>query len=361
MLLALQKRDSSPGHPWVTLGKTKGHIIDDHSEMLISTTLDLIDVWVSGNEPPDDPMALVRLGWNAPIRVFVKNEPHSLAKLESGRVRIIASVPFHVVLAEQLLFFDQNECEISQWLSCPSKPGISLSSGESVRKFYDNHQDQLKKGTLGSNDMSGYDWSLSEAFFQAEAQMRIDLAGGQGTTFERAVRNCFFVMARCVIALSDGRMFAQVRPGIMWSGRYVTSSSDSRIRVLVSSLTGASWCESMGDDAIEEYRSNAVDLYARLGLRCTDNRQCDEDSGFEFCSHLFKEGKAWTVNPGKILVNLLSQPKPTSDLWAQFLLETRTYPLQSELVDIVERSGWGAQINTNNDGKEIRSETPSRA
>ena len=99
----------------------------------------------------------------------------------------------------------------------------------------------------------------------------------------------------------------------------------------------------MGDDALEHYVPDAVERYAKLGLRCTDHVRC-EDS-FEFCSHLFKDGTAWNVNPSKMLFNLLAQTKPSQELYMQFLLETRNSPVRADMLDIISRSGWGAQID----------------
>lgn len=321
--------------------------MDDFAEELIDETIFVLRVWAGKDPLPERPKDLVAMGASDPVRLFVKNEPHKLEKLKTGRVRLIASVPFHIVLAEMLLFRDQNEREITQWDRCPSKPGIGLACPSHVRRLWDSTLQSRSSGTLASNDMSGYDWSLSSSFFEAEAYLRVDLANGWGTVYERCVSNCFHSMCRCVVTLSDGRMFEQATPGVMWSGRYVTSSSDSRIRVLASRMIGSSFCYSMGDDALEEYLADAPERYLSIGLRCTDNVRCDDE--FEFCSHIFRDGVAWTVNPAKILYNLLSQKLQTEELLAQFAMEVQASPDRHLLFDIVKRSGWGAQIH---DGEE---------
>lgn len=339
-LFEFQKRDATPGHPWLSMGSTKGEIMDKYAPLVIEMVLRTIRSW-SRPDLPEDPLQLLAIGATDPLRLMIKNEPHSEKKMREGRFRLIATVPLHISLAEMLLFRDQNEREISHWDQCPSKPGIGLSNPSSVQRFFDTVKEELASGRVASNDMSGYDWSLSQSFFEAEAEMRIKLANAEGTAFARCTRGCFHSLARVVVATSDGQLFSQAIPGVMWSGRYVTSSSDSRIRVLASAAIGSGWCMAMGDDALEEYQEDAPEKYAALGLRCTDNLRCVDS--FEFCSHLFKDGKAWTVNPAKMLFNLLNQPKPSQELWNQFLLEVDGSPDLDAILDIVERSGWGAQ------------------
>jgi len=97
----------------------------------------------------------------------------------------------------------------------------------------------------------------------------------------------------------------------------------------------------MGDDALEEYIPDAPKRYLALGLKCTDHALCKDS--FEFCSHEFRDGIAFTVNPSKILYNLLSQKTPSDELLWQFNLEIEHSPDRAVLLDIVKRAGWGAQ------------------
>lgn len=348
-LLRGVKRDSGPGHPWIGLEKTKGGIVDRHKGLLYQATMEYLNLLAETpvGSMPDDPVDLVRQGFASPMRVFVKNEPHSAQKLETGRVRLIIMVPFHIVLAEMLIFGTQNNKEIRHWDSIPSKPGIGLTEDKHVEKVWNEVEGMLSHGQLAEADVSGYDFSLTEEMFMYDARRRVALAKGhEGTAFERVVKNITHVLCRSVFALSDGRMYKQEIPGVMKSGRYCTSSTNSYIRVLLSYAVGSRYCIAMGDDSLEEYVEEAPQIYKEMGVHVKFYKKCQ--TTFEFCSQTFKDGVSAPSNPAKMLFNLLNQRDGFDKkclLFQQWNFEMRNSPAILLGEEILERSEWPAQNN----------------
>jgi len=347
--------DSGPGHPWVGLGKTKGEIIDRYGDLLAESVIDVLQKW--GDTPrgslPQDPVELIKLGLSSPMRAFVKQEPHAADKVTTGRLRLIIMVPVHLVLAEMLIFGTQNNEEIAHWASTPSKPGFGLSEDHQVATIWNEVESRPEE--LAEADVSGFDFSLCEEFFLCDANRRVRLAGAPlDSVFANAVYNAHHVMCRAVYTLSDGRMFKQLTPGVMKSGRYVTSSTNSFIRVMLARAIGSSWCIAMGDDSLEAVIADAISKYKRLGLHIKFYRTVPRLLSFDFCSHRFEEGVAWPSKPGKMLYNLLSHAGSEFEkiqLFQQWYFEMRHHPDVDAWVRVIERSGWAAQNNVN-DGQQ---------
>lgn len=360
VLLKSMKRESSPGHPWIAIARTKGEVIDKHQDALIDAVLYTVKKWrdTPRGTLPEDPVQLVREGYVSPLRVFVKNEPHGREKISTGRLRIITSVAIHVVIAEMLVFGTQNNIEIDHWDEIPSAPGLGLAIDEHLRMMCDRVATPLAEGMLAEADVSGFDFSLTARMFELDAERRVKCAQQRlDSQYANAVYNAHHVLTRSVFALSDGRMFKQDTPGVMKSGRYVTSSTNSFIRVMLARSIGAPFCIAMGDDSLEGHVDDAVARYEELGIRVKFYKRCNET--FEFCSHTFAGGIAWPTNAGKMLFNLLNQKVVGEDakniLFQQWAFEMRHHPEIDEWATVIERLGWWAQDTTIN-GQKTRDE-----
>jgi hypothetical protein len=136
----------------------------------------------------------------------------------------------------------------------------------------------------------------------------------------------------------------------MKSGSYLTSSSNSRIRVFLAWLRRAR-AAAMGDDCLEQTRGESREEieahYLRLGHTVKDITTYDEE--FEFCSHLYKAGVAEPLTWAKTLFKLLSQktkcPEKRQDLWRQFQYEMRHSPKLATCEKLISRIGWNLQNN----------------
>lgn len=343
------KGDSGPGYPWVRLGSTKGDVLARHGELVIDSVLLLIRLWslFDGSNFPDEPSELVKMGVSAPFRVFIKNEPHKLAKRETGRLRIIVSVPLHIVLAQMLIYGPQDNAEIDHWSTIPSKPGMGLSLDEHIKLHWDRVMGELR-GKVASSDKKSFDFSVSAYCMELDTERRIYLCGADPDGLcARVMRAETWVMNRAVFATSDGQFYEQMIPGGQKSGSKKTASTNSAINTGLASAIGANFCDSYGDDGAEEPIEGAVEKYLAYGFIVEPYEIWDE--GFEFCSHTFRDGIAWPTTPGKMIYNLLNvKPKDVAEkhaYWNAFCFELRHHPdLESVIIPLIEGSKWAAQI-----------------
>jgi hypothetical protein len=339
-LMDTVKRDSSPGLPLHALAPTKGEIVDKHKELVIQAVLARIDLLTSVDILPEDPVDLVKRGFVDPVRIFVKDEPHSLNKIRQGRYRLIASVSIVDELIEKSMFTEQNSCEIDNWLTCPSKPGIGLSLDDQTDQFWDSVEPTLSDEAEG--DVTAWDFSMKEWMLKFDVEARLKLAhASPDSVFAKLMRNQTHCFARSVFINSSGKMFKQSIPGIMKSGSYRTSSTNSRCRVGVSYMIGSERCIAMGDDSVEQYVPDAITRYEAIGVNLKMYKQCQDS--FEFCSHLFSKGKSIPLNWDKGLYRLLSNEltesnrKAILELVRQFLDEYRHSPELDRCKDVIAR------------------------
>lgn len=323
------------------------------------------------------PQELVEQGLASPIRVFVKQEPHKVSKLKLGRYRLISGLALDDQIIDRALFSAQNHKEILNWETCPSKPGIGLND-EGLRKMAVRFKNMLKHGKLVSTDVSGWDWSVQEWELLADLERRRLLNGSDvDSAWYTLARARFHCIAYKVYVLPDGSVFVQRFPGIMASGWYLTSSSNSGMRIIARAVAYAIYCErngveysaelarlveAMGDDAVEVFVGDLTAIMGELGHIIKDVTEFDGLQGVEFCSHRwYADGLASPVNLVKTLFRFFSHPPLSPQLpdWAsQLLYESRNVRdepglemLQVAMAFVDEAKLHGAQ-------EEIRGSTP---
>lgn len=299
----------------------------------------------------NDSWELVRKGLVDPVKLFVKCEPHKIAKLNEGRVRLIFSMSLVDNTIARLLFSAQNVGEIEVWDSIPSKPGMGLND-EGLSKIFQTVVQNSSQGLM-ETDIKGWDWSFQELDFIEDLKRRTFLNNGSGTFWERIARSHYHCVARKVMCLSDGSLIKQTVPGVMPSGWYNTSSTNSAVRAMAHYHAALKegvtpWCITMGDDSIERYVPRVEDHYRQLGKTCGLVNVVDS-SRFEFCSTNFVDGIGIPVNVDKQLVNLMcSVPRDyfeASDRYEQFLYELRHHPDIQELNFLVCRAGYWSRVD----------------
>lgn len=334
---------SSPGVPWHSLGKTKGEVIEKHKELLIDAVLARLDILESGifstNPSFDDAVFLVRIGAVDPVRLFVKNEPHNIDKARMKRWRLISSVSVVDEIIERLLCSAQNELEIQNWTTCPSKPGMGLTDDSAILHLWKVIKKHLDDKDVANSDVRGWDWSVKWWLWKMEIDARIFLSGATpASSFARILSNRIWCLARSVFARSDGRLLAQKIAGLMKSGSYLTSSSNSRMRVMLAIIVGAPWAMAMGDDAVEGKVENAKEKYRSYGFDLKEYEICD--SVVEFCSHRFENGTAIPLNDAKMTYKHLSSEQDEFS-YLQFLFELRNSPkLLLRQQQVIRAAGW---------------------
>lgn len=294
---------------------------------------------------PDTAYELWRRGFTDPVRVFVKKEPHTKAKMKQKRYRLVSSVAIADEIIERLLFSEQNEAEIDNWRTCPSKPGLGLSLDQQVADLNADVEHRLGP-KLKKSDVSGWDWNFKDWLYDMDLLCRAELNSGPGkASWKKLAEARFTCLKYSLFITSSGKIYAQTKPGIMLSGSYITSSTNSRGRACLAVLFGAEWVMTMGDDCLEENEQsvqNLMQLYEKYGFRIRDVEECLVD--YEFCSHLFTHGKAVPQNFWKGCYRLLS--KDPSDMeFAQFMHEYRNVDDLPEFVQfLIHLPGWSEVI-----------------
>lgn len=335
---------SSPGVPWHNLGRTKGDVIERHSELLIDAVLARLDVLgsdvFSQDAYYDNPVELVKIGAVDPVRLFVKDEPHDVQKARMQRWRLISSVSVVDEIIERLLGSAQNNLEINNWTTCPSKPGMGLTDDKSIEALWSFLEPKLKNGEVACSDVSGWDWTVKWWLWELEIRARIILSGAEpDSAFCRILSNRIWCLARSVLAHSDGKLVAQKIAGLMKSGSYFTSSSNSRMRVMLAIIVGSSWAMAMGDDAAEEVVEGAAERYRSYGFQLKSYEKCGDS--VEFCSHEFRDGRAIPLNDAKMTYKYLSGDQDEY-VYNQLCFELRNSPKLLERQQQIHRATGGS-------------------
>lgn len=264
------------------------------------------------------PVELISRGYCDPVRLFVKQEPHTASKLAEGRYRLISSVSLVDQIVERMLFGPQNRAEIAMWDSIPSKPGMGLTLKSQARKIFSDLAVKHTQCPAYEADISGFDWTVQDWELWADVEIRIKLCGA-GVDLAQCMRNRFYCFMNSVFQLSDGTLIQQCSPGVMKSGSYCTSSTNSRIRCLMAEIIGSPWCIAMGDDSVEGYVENAKEKYDALGHKCKDYKVCESDGlslrSVGFCSHYIDSNGAYLTSWAKTLFkHLHSRDEEFSDI-----------------------------------------------
>lgn len=336
------KPQSSCGMPYGLLATSKAQLIELYPGELKAAIRARLEVLASRDLTGLSARELVQAFAVDPCRTFIKNEPHTQEKISSGRLRLISSRSVVDECVERLLFGLQNEAEILCHNTIPSKPGMGLSTDEQLADI--SAYVTAFRGEISSTDVSGWDWCVQGWQASHEADCRLMLNNGFGTVFETVARNCLHALFTSVFVTSDGNMFEQTRSGVMKSGSYLTSSTNSRLRASLSAMIGSSFAMTMGDDCVEERVAGASEAYLTLGFKVRDENLA---GGFSFCSHLFKDGRAEPESVLKGLYRLLSSPY-SRELYEEFLHVYRNSRELERSLKTVTESGWLSE----NHGKE---------
>lgn len=342
-------QSSGPGLPWVFTG------CPTNKELKARFGCVLLDVaafriWVLGNYTGDiDGVVAPFACLNDIIREFVKNDAHPMAKIIEGRVRLIHQVSSCDQIVDRFFAARQNAREIDVFPLTPSCPGLGLSSDDQTQRF----SKSLPRESPIETDVSGWDWTVQLWELMAEAEMRIQLMIGCDDHMKNLIRNRFRLLANKMCGFSDGA----IRPllgGVMPSGCYVTSSSNSRIRAMIAYMCGAWHVRAMGDDCLE-WHGESADLgrierfYKSLGHRVKQVQQ-KSIHDFEFCSHRFLDDLIYPSNPGKSMYQYL-QGSHTHTRYSDFVWFVRNHPDGKRMVDALTTVGADMGVGVPHDGE----------
>jgi hypothetical protein len=339
---------STPGFPLNTLGKTNQTLLSHYTELVITCVEERLNLLLNHEiNSNDTAWDLVRKGLVDVVKVFVKNEPHKKVKLEEGRVRLIFSVSLIDNVIARLLFESQNHAEKSVWDAIPCKGGLGLDD-DGLIAINRSVLRGAVEAEIAEADVKGWDFSFQEDDFDQDLERRKYLNKSQGTCWAKIAEVHFYCMSLKVFTLSDGTLIMQLQRGIMPSGWYNTTSSNSSARAMnaftVALRGGAKpWGIFMGDDGVERYVDDAVELYWQLGKTVNMYSKVSHTS-FEFCSTQFNGKLGYPLNVDKQLNNMFRNlPQTYADAvsrYSQFEYEFRNHPQRQYLISLVNRCGW---------------------
>jgi hypothetical protein len=297
-LVALEglKPSASPGYPYMKhAASNKDARVVFGDEMLVSLALERLERLVS---VPVDELKT----WGArryvseflrdPCRVFGKNEVHSVEKVATGRLRLIYSVSIVDQLVERILNSPLGQEEIKRWESLPCCPGMGLQD-DGLRSV----EAKIKQmPNPAGTDVSGWDFGVKQWMMDDEASVRSIQCGWDGPS-DSSYWHLIAIVAGCtLVVLSNGRVYEQddEQRGVMDSGRYITSSGNSKTRCIVKAhaFPETSGVMAMGDDCVEDLpagtsAAEVVRRYATIGIRIKEVEIFRDLGHVEFCSYRF--------------------------------------------------------------------------
>jgi hypothetical protein len=339
--------DGSPGTPYSRYGSTNAVLLGNPivRKLIIDLTVDRLTRLGGDRIDKLTPEELVQQGYCDPVRVFVKNEPHTRVKAEKRRWRLISSVSLVDQLVDRALNAHINKLEIAKWDKIPSKPGMGFDK-ESVERTI-RYYNQLTRPC--ASDVEAYDWSTKEFILKADCEYRIRSCANANALYRRMMENRCHAYSNSVFQLGDGRLLAQLISGIMKSGLYITSSTNSHTRVLLAFIVGAQDAMAMGDDCIEDYVEDAIEKYAELGYRMKFYEPI-EGCEFEFCSHIYnvETNACYALNVIKEVMRLCHRRDLKTVIDKKTALmqlddDLCGSPLYGRVLDVLESVGWYGQ------------------
>jgi hypothetical protein len=337
---------ADPGFPLRNIARTNKELISFVPDFIKDCVIARLMLYAGDTSVSElTALQLVAAGFADPVRVFVKNEPHTREKLQDQRVRLIMSVSMVDQLVDRILFNLQNKTDIFEWRNTPSKGGAG---------FIPDHINEIisyveKMPNPASSDCSGWDWSVQGWDYKWEAEFRILLARApHDSLFAKIVRKRQLVHSLSLFVLGDGTLFQQEERGIMKSGQLNTFSMNSRTRAANHVVVAVRQdiipaVMTAGDDAVETKLKNETEEYLKLGKRIIV-ADVSPDT-FEFCSHEYNYStrKAHSQNAGKMTFALLSKGGGVferSSLLEDWRREMDGHPQRAHYEQLIRDSGW---------------------
>jgi len=251
--------DSSPGYPFAVCFNTNAELL---ANPIAAEAVQKLALWrlrqLSAADPVEweremirDPTWAIKNGFVDPMRLFVKDEPHSLKKFLEGRWRLINSLSITDQIVERMLYTTQDQAEISLWQHIPSKSGMGLDDASVATLLAYANANHLNLST----DVENWDFKAPDQIIRSDAEARILLNQAKDPEWERAVRAQYLLHSHRVLMLSNGKCFKRTILGGQASGRKVTSSSNGRCRNILEAIVALHLqyvpaAMTQGDDAV---------------------------------------------------------------------------------------------------------------
>lgn len=225
-----------------------------------------------------------------PIHLFIKQEPHKLAKCRDGRYRLISAVSLVDTMVDRLVF---GHLEQTVWQQSPILIGWSPVKG-GFRWLYD----KLRGGPVLEIDKKGWDWSLQPWVVEALFAVVKELTFDKSPRWEALARKRFEALFCNPEFQWQGWRIQQQVEGIMKSGCYLTIFLNSVAQLLLHHLAlyRLGWGEDkvatpycMGDDTVQNARLTSLELkeyeaaLQSAGCIIGESTVSEGSAGFVFC------------------------------------------------------------------------------
>lgn len=300
MLLRLDN-SSSPGYPYCREASTVGEWLG--SDGIWYDEVKIQRLWHDVKhilEEQDEEMIL---------RVFIKEEPHSAAKIEEERFRLIQAFPLAWQMIWHMLFSYQNDLEIVNAYHIPSQQGIRMYGG-GWRQFRDQW---VARGFCVGYDKSAWDWNMAYWTIMWELEFRRRMGRGRRMEYWHQLARWAYRVAfeKPKLVLSDGTLIQQRVPGVMKSGCVSTISINGHGQYIVEG------CEQMdelgdieeldivavGDDTLSKRMVADVSIYSKYGAVIKS-----ATLGLEFLGHDFRADGPYPLYLAKHMRRFMSMP-----------------------------------------------------
>lgn len=235
----------------------------------------------------------VSAGWPGDdLKVFVKQEPHKISKLEEGRLRLICAVSLVDTMVDRILFGPMWRNALLSVGKTPVMAGWSPLRGgwRHIRR---------KLGKDGfSVDRTAWDWTVTEWQVYAWLYIVQQLHPGAPEWWVTRVKARWFVLFHAaVFRFSDGTRVKQSGIGIMKSGCLLTLALNSVGQLLIHALACfdldiSPWNNvplCMGDDTIQKPFPEMFDYVDSLNKFCLVKEAEYTEGYLEFIGFLFTE------------------------------------------------------------------------
>lgn len=204
------------------------------------------------------------------FRVFVKDEPHKIAKVLSKRWRLIIASSLPVQMVWRMCFYEQNHVLNQKPYECPSKHGLTFCYG-GWRRFLAHVKTQALNY---SRDISAWDVNAPGWVFDVIGRWRQSWPGVTDEWIR--VQEMLYADAyeHSELLFSNGLVVKQGYKGFMKSGLYNTISDNSLAMVAMHVLASIRSGQHIGniavtgDDVMQSIISDTyVDRLQELGCR----------------------------------------------------------------------------------------------
>lgn len=186
------------------------------------------------------------------IQIFIKQEPHKIAKINEGRFRLISGVSMVDGIVDRILFQDLHTKIVPTLGSTPSMVGWNpYENGEIFFKDFSDSRFAL--------DKSLWDWTVPAWLVDLWLEFILELNFDCPNWYKKLVTLRFKLLFELsIFEFSDGSTYAQQGRGIMKSGCYLTLMLNTVGQVMVHKLACDTISEkpkklkALGDDTFQE-------------------------------------------------------------------------------------------------------------